>query len=427
MAPLFDILYPYQRAFVRSGKRRKIWVSARQVGKSFTLAGMLVRSALGAPGGLSLCVSTGRRAAQEIIKKCAQWAEGVRLATGQKLRFQANADRIQFSNGCRVLSLPSAPSSLRGFTARCVCVDEAAYVEGLGEVLQAIGPTLTRDPDAELVLASTPAGRNGVFWDMWNKARDDDAWHCQTTTIEDAAADGLKVDMDALRELCPDPDAFEVEYMCRFADQSSSFLDCSLLEFADAPRAKVVSRHMGMDVGSTGDRTAVATVDELEDGSFFVEDVAVMKNAEYSRQLEVLGQLNSKFQWRSGYVDSVGIGNPIAEFANKKVSARIRGFAWSRANKTKVHEHARSLVFDRKLVFASALKPLVTCDFQNISRLVSESGEVSYVAGRGPNGHSDAASALFLGLWSAHDSPASLSVPSGWARPTAFGGWGSRL
>ena len=427
MKQLCDILYPYQRRFFQDRRRRKIWISARQVGKSLTIAGMLVRKALGRPGGLSLCVSTGRRAAQEIIKKCAQWAEGVRLMTGQAIKFQASADRIQFSNGCRVLSLPSVPASLRGFTAQCVCVDEAAYVDGLDEVLQAIGPTLTRDAEAELVLASTPAGRNGAFWELWRKAQEDDAWYAQTTTIEDAAADGLEVDMDALRELCPDPQAFAVEYMCQFADQYSSFIDCSLLQFADAPAAKVVARHMGMDVGSTGDRTAVATVDELADGTFFVEDIAVMRNAEYTRQLEVLGQLNAKFQWRSGYVDSVGIGNPIAEFANKKVSARIKGFAWSKANKTKVHEHCRSLVFDRKLVFASGLRPLVTCDFQNISRLVSEAGDVSYVAGRGPNGHSDAASALFLGLWSAHDGPASMSVPSGWGRPSAFGGWGSRL
>lgn len=89
-----------------------------------------------------------------------------------------------------------------------MAVDEAAFVEGFSEVMQAIAPTLTRDPDAQLVLASTPAGMNGPFYEMYEKALRDPEWLVQTTTIWDAKADGLEVDVEALKSLCPDPDVF---------------------------------------------------------------------------------------------------------------------------------------------------------------------------------------------------------------------------
>lgn len=215
--------------------------------------------------------------------------------------------------------------------------------------------------------------------------------------------------------------------MCRFASEYGSFVDLSLLEFAERPRSPVRSRLVGYDVGATGDASAVATVDELEDGSYFVEDVAVMRKTPYQEQLAALKSLNQKFGWRAGYVDSVGIGGPMAEFAHRQVSALVRGFAWSAANKTPVHEHARALIFDRRLVFAERLRDLVVQDFANISRVVGESGQVKYVAGRSRAGHSDAASAVLLALWAAHDSPANAQAPVAYARFSPLGGWTPRF
>lgn len=130
------------------------------------------------------------------------------MATGGQIRFSQGADKIEFSNGARVLSLPNNPGALRGFTAQTVAVDEAAFVEGFADVMQAIAPTLTRDPDAQLVLASTPAGMNGPFYEMYEKALRDPEWLVQTTTIWDAVREGLAIDVDALKSLCPDPDVF---------------------------------------------------------------------------------------------------------------------------------------------------------------------------------------------------------------------------
>lgn len=67
------------------------------------------------------------------------------------------------------MSLPSSTdgTNLRGYTANCVVCDEAAYIYHLDEILHAIAPTLSRDPNAELILTSTPAGKNGAFYDLY--------------------------------------------------------------------------------------------------------------------------------------------------------------------------------------------------------------------------------------------------------------------
>lgn len=74
--------------------------------------------------------------------------------------------------------MPSGnPSALRGYTAVATIIDEAAFIERPEDVLAAILPTLTRDPNAELVLASTPAGKNSLFYEMYQNALGDEDWY----------------------------------------------------------------------------------------------------------------------------------------------------------------------------------------------------------------------------------------------------------
>lgn len=83
------------------------------------------------------------------------------------------------------------------------------------------------------------------------------------------------------------------------------------------------------------------------------------------------------------------------------MSAKVKGYTWTASNKTPAYEALRALIFDHKLKFASHLKQLITSDFSNVHRVVTEAGKVSYQAGRDANGHSDATSALVLAVQAA--------------------------
>jgi phage FluMu gp28-like protein len=67
---------------------------------------------------------------------------------------------------------------------------------------------LSRDPDAELIFTTTPGGMNGQFYEIYQTAKNDPNWYVQETTIYDAIADGLKIDLESLRTLCQDPEVF---------------------------------------------------------------------------------------------------------------------------------------------------------------------------------------------------------------------------
>ena len=375
--------------------------------------------------GLSLCVSTGARAASELVKKCIQMAEAVKMLSNGLLDYTASADCVKFSNGSRVLSLPSGnPSALRGYSAQAILLDECAFIERPDDVFAAIAPTLTRDPEAELIVASTPAGKSGFFWKLWNEAGDD--WYKQRTTIDDAAAQGLEVDIAELEKLVGDQEVFDIEYRCKFADSWSSMIDLKLLDWYDELPAGANTAYLGMDVGSTSDRTALVTLKELL-GTFYVDDIVVMHKASYESQMSIVKQLHEREKYTSGYIDQNGIGSALAEFVSKQISSRLRGFTWTGTNKTPSYEALRAAIFDHKLKFNSKFRSIIEEDFQNVHRIVSETGKVQFEAGRSKQGHSDVTSAIVLALQSAKDNPVNLVEPQSYMRFSPLGQWHSRL
>lgn len=430
MKNLQDILLPYQRDFILAPKKRKLWLAARQIGKSFSLGYLAVYKALSKKGGLALIISTGARASSEIIKKVTQFADAVKVMSNSRIDYTASADCVKFNNGSRVMSLPSGnPSALRGYTSVATIIDEAAFIERPEEVLAAILPTLTRDPNSELVVASTPAGKNSLFYEMYNSALDDEEWYVQTTNIYDAKDAGLTVDIDSLRTLCPDEDIFKQEYLCQFNAEYSQLIDTSLLEFIDPPdNIDALPHWMGMDVGSTSDRTAIVDLVQLPDDTLLVADATIMHKASYESQLEMVKEKHAKNHYRGGYIDQNGIGSALAEFVTKKVSTLLQGFTWTGTNKGPAYERLRAGVFDHKLKFATHLKNQIIADVSNVHRIVTESGQVKYEAGRNAEGHSDLTSAIVLALEANASRPQQISMPTSQILQSMFGApRGSRL
>lgn len=136
---LIDLAYPYQKDFILNPRKRKIWVSSRQIGKSWSIALILCYKSLSKRNGLSLCISTGSRAASEIIRKCEQFAEAIKVLSDGEIDYTSSFDSIKFNNGSRVLSLPSSTdgSNLRGYTGNCCDYDTKVTIQlPQGRILQ---------------------------------------------------------------------------------------------------------------------------------------------------------------------------------------------------------------------------------------------------------------------------------------------------
>ena len=227
------------------------------------------------------------------------------------------------------------------------------------------------------------------------------------------------MDLKSLHALCPDPAVFGVEYECKWADQINPFLELDLLQFTDE-FPSVGEIYIGGDLARTHDNT-VFVVLRKHNGVFYVVDVIVLNKCPYDKQLAVLKELYAKWRPASAYLDSNGLGGPLAEAANKHISARIRGFQTTAANKSGLYEDCRSLVLDRKLLFSSEWKDITRRDIQGVERILGDDGKLHYQSTRNARGHCDFSSALVLGLRAAKDHPANARKVAAIPRATSFG------
>lgn len=301
----------------------------------------------------------------------------------------------------------------------CVCIDEAAYVSHLDNIMNAINPTLSRDDNAELILTTTPAGKNGDFYELYSDALNDDNWYVQYTTIHDAIDDGLNANIQSLKTLCPDKDVFAQEYECQFLSEYGSLIDVGLIDYYDDLPSGNRTNYLGMDIGSRSDRSAIVILRKIGE-VVYLDDIVVLNKMEYNQQLQMVKEIHNINKFNAGYIDETGIGSAFAEFVKKNVSSKITGFTFTGSNKTPMYEKLRSLIYEHKLKVNIKFKSIIEKDFKNVQRVVNESGQVKYIAGHDENGHSDITSGLVLGIRAIDDHPANFQMPIQYIRQSIF-------
>jgi hypothetical protein len=115
-------------------------------------------------------------------------------------------------NGSRICSLPGDSKTTRGFSAPAlVLADEAAFTDD--ELFTAIKPMLAVSR-GQLLLMSTPFGRRGFYFDVWQSGGD--AWERISVPATDCpriSAEFLKQELESMSEW-----RFRQEYMCEFVE-----------------------------------------------------------------------------------------------------------------------------------------------------------------------------------------------------------------
>jgi phage FluMu gp28-like protein len=407
---ILDIFLPYQKKFFLNKKKRKIFIASRQIGKSFVAAGLLTYKALAKQNGTSLCVSVNQLSASEIIKKCKIFAEAIKVLSNGKITYSASFDKIVFSNGSRVISLSSNPDSLRGFSAACVVVDEAAFAPNLDDIIQSIAPTLTRDKDAELILLTTPAGKNGTFYEMYKTAIKSDEWYVQTTTIYAAKKDGLIVDIENLRSLCLNDAVFRQEYCCEFANSNISLIDTSKIQtYEQLPN--ITDYFIGVDIGRTNDKTAIVVVGRDSSNLLYLVDITSLENTEFAKQLEIIKNKFNQYSPRLLLGDANGIGMSTMEELNLRFNKKCKPFNFSQTSKNDCYEYFVKVVLNSEFFCKKQYLSDLIIDCQNVTKVISDNGKVSYQAKHTDAGHSDILSALVLALKASRDNQFIRQLP----------------
>lgn len=174
-AGLPSVLLPYQAKAVGlldSGIPVLFVEKSRRIGLTWGLAAYAVLRAgrQKAAGGMDVMyISYSREMTREFIDACAMWARAFNMAASAADEFLfddgdaekgINAFRIQFASGFEIMALSSAPRGLRGKQG-VVIIDEAAFVDSLGQLLKSAMAFLMWG--GQVVVCSTHLGAENEF------------------------------------------------------------------------------------------------------------------------------------------------------------------------------------------------------------------------------------------------------------------------
>ncbi|MDR1304206.1 MAG: terminase family protein [Verrucomicrobiales bacterium] len=404
--PLFktglDTLKPYQRAFIADESRFKIWNASRQVGKSYAAACEVVRDCFLTPGTLWVILSAGERQALEFMEKVKIWVKLIDWAIKQEMVERDGPEailksaEIRLPNESRVIALPANADTARGYSANLV-LDEFAFHKDSSGIWRAIYPSITNPLKRELKVRvlSTPNGQGNKFYEIWSD--DGGKWSKHRTTIHDAVAAGLTVDVEELRKQAGDSDTWRQEFECEFIDSSRVAFSYEMLAKCEDAAATLTienrqlkienSLYLGIDVGSVSDPTAAVTLEKVG-GRLVFRDRLKLQGMALSDQDAVLEPLIRRAVKVS--VDASGIGLDLAQRLVRKHGGKVTSQPTTAKWKREAFSRLQNLFNDRALLIPASRE--LREDFHAYT--VSGAGETaSFHAPRTDEGHSDLTSA----------------------------------
>lgn len=214
-------LDPWQEEVLLERPARGIAVCSRQSGKSLVAAVDTLHTAVYRPGSTILLLSPSQRQSAELMTK----VRGLLSSTPTPVAVTAEGElHLRFANGSRVFGLPGTESTVRGFTADLVVVDEAARVAR--SLITAIRPMLIVSHGRVLAM-STPNGRTGWFFEAW-EAEGLGGWRRWLVPATDVPRISPA---DLAREAASMPAAeFRQEYLCSFEDAAGAVFSAADLD-----------------------------------------------------------------------------------------------------------------------------------------------------------------------------------------------------
>jgi phage FluMu gp28-like protein len=371
-----DILLPYQKAWIEDTATVKVWEKSRRIGASYVeaLASVLEAAKSKEAGGQSTYyLSYNKEMTSQFARDCAFWAKHINTAASEVEEVALKDEdkditvyRVRFTSGYEIWCLPSAARSLRSKQGR-VIIDEAAFVEDLGELLKAALALLMWGGCVRIL--STHNGDDNPFNELIKEIREGKKnYSLHTTTIDDALREGL------FRRICQvkkEPwtpeieaewkhtllgqygDAADEELFCIPARAGARYFPAVLLEAVSDPSAKVIRKscedsftftkketrvkefdrwlkhevrdilkskttpvYLGEDFARSGDLTCIFLDELLPVGEQLTFCVIELRNVPFDQQWQtILYIMKTLPNFAGGAFDSRGNGQMIAEYA----------------------------------------------------------------------------------------------------------------
>lgn len=222
-----------QSKILRSKNKQIICNCHRQWGKSSIIAIKALHRGYYYPNSLILVASPTENQSKEMFLKiinASLMIEGLEKKEDSK-------SRMTLTNGSRIVTLPGTEKSVRGYTSPdLIIIDEAS--RALEELYVAIRPMMLMS-HGQLILISTPHGKQGFFHDVWSHHSETDPNGNEMLSLKDGweryrvrAKENKRVTkewLDNERSQMTDR-AFEQEYACGFVETEEQVFPADLIQ-----------------------------------------------------------------------------------------------------------------------------------------------------------------------------------------------------
>lgn len=134
-----------------------------------------------------------------------------------------NKQSVEFKNGSDIKISATSADAARGQSLNCLVVDEVAHIDDhvLEEFWSAVYPTISNDPNARILMASTPNGVGNLFHELWeNSQNDGSSWGSLEVLWNSIPGRGKDWADEKRRDL--GNEKFEQEYECKFLESGGS-------------------------------------------------------------------------------------------------------------------------------------------------------------------------------------------------------------
>lgn len=430
----------FQLAHLSDDSTFRIEDKSRQIAWSFTAAAEGVAEAI-LDKTSSIYVSINLDEAKEKIRYARRVLENLQLS-GLPGLIRDNELSLEFSNGARLISLPSKPP--RGKARMNVYLDEFAHVQHDRQIYTAALPVISKG--GRLRIGSSLLGASGVHWEVSQqqlrlypgyKRKKTPWWECyafslniklarQTapamTTSERVGLYGNER-IKAIYANMPEED-FQQEYECEYVDESTAWITweeikanqgdiiCHLshnnktindaIRTIDAVAVGIRQGKIeqalsaGYDVGRTRNTSEFAIIGKATTQAYPLRAMITLDNCEFDDQLEVIRYAMDNLPIVSLLIDRNGLGMNLAENAEKRYPGKATGVdftnatksVWATDAKMLCQQHKTPLPIDREISY----------QIHSVKKMITPAKNVVYDSDRNEKHHADKFWSWALGL-----------------------------
>ena len=431
---------PYQRAWLRSEARVKIWEKSRRIGATWAQSYEDVADCLTKNVPKVYFSSADEEAAKEYIEYCEHWASVLDLAASEieeevlDRKEGVTALRISFANGTAIYALSSNPKRFRSKGGK-VILDEFAHHADQAGLWKAARPAATWGYPVRIL--STHNSKSSLFYkflkDLEAGKRN---WYAQKTDIHEAVAQGLvdriygrkttaaeqKAWLEQERRDCADEEAWLEEYCCKASDEAHSFFTYDLIAGIEednvlcALNKTKYDLFVGVDIARRKHLTVIWVWERVA-RNFFARLVKPLEKAPFRVQREALWKILEHPKVRRCCMDNTGLGMQLTEETQERFgSYKIEAVTFSR----RVHEELayplRSAAEDKLIRIPEDRK--IREDFHSLRKLTTAAGNTRFDTDAAAATHADYFWAAALGYCAAGDKLAEFQARTAGRRQT---------